>query len=84
MVEQSRAWHAIIALGQHGQFEYVGRGMTSWPLRSTHGRTTLGVACHFDLRQNIRSDYIKRRIPSYTLILKIIVIIYCDESDKRK
>ena len=31
MVEQSRAWHAIIALGQHAQFEYVGRGMTSGP-----------------------------------------------------
>ena len=27
MVEQSRAWHAIIALGQHARFEYIGRGM---------------------------------------------------------
>ena len=27
MVEQSRAWHAIIALGKHARFEYVGRGM---------------------------------------------------------
>ena len=48
-VERRRAWHAIIAFGQHTQLNDVGRGMTSLPLDSTHGRTTLGVACHHQL-----------------------------------
>ena len=46
MAEQRRAWHAIIAFEQHTQWNYVGRGMTSLPLESTHGRTTSGVTCH--------------------------------------
>ena len=45
-VERRRAWHAIIAFGQHTRWNDVGRGMTSLPLDSTHGRTTSGVACH--------------------------------------
>ena len=45
-VERRRAWHAIIALGQHTRSNDVGRGMPSLPLGSTHGRTTSGVACH--------------------------------------
>ena len=48
-VERRRAWHAIIAFGQHTQLNDVGRGMTSLPLDSTHGRTTLGVTCHHRL-----------------------------------
>ena len=40
-VELRRAWHAIIAFGQHTRSNDVGRGMTSPPLDSTHGRTTV-------------------------------------------
>ena len=44
------AWHDITALGQYTRSDYVGRGITSPSLESTHGRTTLGVACHHFLR----------------------------------
>ena len=44
-----RASHAIIALGQHTRSNDIGRGMPSSHLGSTHGRTTLGVACHHRL-----------------------------------
>ena len=43
---QRRAWHAIIAIGQHIRSNDVGRGMPSSPLGSTYGRTTSGKACH--------------------------------------
>ena len=46
MVKQRRAWHAIIAFGQHRQSNDIRRGMPSSPLDGKHGRTTLGVACH--------------------------------------
>ena len=46
---EHRAWHAITAHRQHTRSEDVGRGMTSSPLQSTHGRTTLGMACHHRL-----------------------------------
>ena len=45
-VEQRRAWHVIIAFGQHRRSDDVWRGMPSPPLDSTHGRMTSGVACH--------------------------------------
>ena len=48
-LEQRRAWHAIITFGQHTRSNDVGRGMPSRPLDSTHGRTTLGMACHHHL-----------------------------------
>ena len=48
-VERHRAWHAIIAFGQHTRSNDVGHGMTSPPLDSTHGRMTSGVACHHRL-----------------------------------
>ena len=48
-VERRRAWHAIIALGQHRRSDGVGRGMPSSPLGSTHSRTRSGVACHHRL-----------------------------------
>ena len=48
-VEQCRAWHAIIALGQHTRSNDVRRDMPSPPLDSTHGRTTSGVVCHHRL-----------------------------------
>ena len=37
-VERRRAWHDITAPGLHTQSDDVGRGMTSPPLHSTHGR----------------------------------------------
>ena len=43
-VERHRAWHVLIAVGQHTRSSDVGRGMPSSPLGSTHGRTTSGVA----------------------------------------
>ena len=48
-VERRQAWHSIIAFGQQTRLNDVGRGMTSPPLDSTHGRTTLGVTCHHRL-----------------------------------
>ena len=48
-VERCRAWHAIIAFGQHIRSIDVGCGMPSSPLGSTHGCTTSGVACHHRL-----------------------------------
>ena len=46
MVERHQAWHDITSLGQHTRSNNVGHGMPSLSLGSTHGRTTLGVACH--------------------------------------
>ena len=48
-VERRRAWNAIIAFGQHIRSSDIGRGMSSSPLGSTHGRATSGVACHHHL-----------------------------------
>ena len=48
-VGRRRAWHAIIAFGQHRRSAVVGRGMPSSPLGSAHDRTTSGVACHHRL-----------------------------------
>ena len=45
-VKQHRAWHDITAVGLLARSDKIGRGMTSPPLDSTHGRTTSGVACH--------------------------------------
>ena len=45
-VERRRAWHAIIALGRQTRSNDVRRGMPSWPLGSTEGRTASGIACH--------------------------------------
>uniref|UniRef100_A0A3Q7IGM0 Uncharacterized protein n=1 Tax=Solanum lycopersicum TaxID=4081 RepID=A0A3Q7IGM0_SOLLC len=44
MVERCQAWHDITILGLHARSNDVGRGMTSLPLDSTHGRTTSGMA----------------------------------------
>ena len=46
MLRRCRAWHAIMDLELHTQFDNVGRGMPLWTLGSTHDRTTSGVACH--------------------------------------
>uniref|UniRef100_A0A494G913 Uncharacterized protein n=1 Tax=Solanum lycopersicum TaxID=4081 RepID=A0A494G913_SOLLC len=52
---QRRAWHDITALGQHTRSDYIGRGMTSPPLDSTHRQTTSG---------HTRSDYVGRGMTS--------------------
>ena len=41
-----RAWHAIIALGQHTRSDDIGHGMLSLPLERTHSQTMSSVACH--------------------------------------
>ena len=43
MVDRRQAWHDITAFGQHTHSNDVGRGISSSPLGSTHGQTTLGV-----------------------------------------
>ena len=45
-VGRRRAWHAIIALGRQTQSNDVEGCMPCPPLKSTHSRTTSGVACH--------------------------------------
>ena len=45
-IERRQAWHAIIAFGKHKRLKDVARGMPSWPLDTTHGRTKSVVACH--------------------------------------
>ena len=49
MVKRCQVCHDITTLGLHARSDDVGRGMTSPPLDSTHGRTTSGVACHYRL-----------------------------------
>ena len=64
-VDRRRVWHAIIALRQHTQSKDVGRGMTSLPLDSTHGRTTSGVACHHRLWA---THTIERRLAGHAIL----------------
>ena len=67
MVEQSRAWHAIITFGQHTRLNYVGCVMPSSPLYSEYGRTTSGVACIIAFGQHTRSNDVGRGMPSWPL-----------------
>ena len=48
-IERRRVWHAIIAFGHLTRSNDVGRGMTSPPLDSTHGRTRSSVTCQHRL-----------------------------------
>ena len=57
-VKRLRAWHAIIAFGQHTRSNDVGHGMTSPPLDSTHDRMTSGVAFYHRLWEE---HMVKRR-----------------------
>ena len=45
-VERRRAWHAIIAFGQHKRSNNVAHGMKSPPLDYTHRQMTSGVERH--------------------------------------
>ena len=44
--DRRRAWHVIIALGLLILLDDMKRGMPTWPLGSTHGRTMSGITCH--------------------------------------
>ena len=48
-VEGRWSWHAIITFGKHKRSNDVGRGITSPPLDSTHGRTSSDVVCNHRL-----------------------------------
>ena len=63
-VEQCRVWLYITALGLHAWSDDIGRGMTSPPFDSTHGRMTSGEARHHRLWQHTRSDYVGRGMTS--------------------
>ncbi|TMW83361.1 hypothetical protein EJD97_001925 [Solanum chilense] len=79
MVGRHRAWYFIIAIGKNTQLDYICRGMPSWPLESTHGRTTSGVADHhrlwtsyigsddFGALKHTRLDNVEHGLPSSLL-----------------
>ena len=48
-IKRCRVWPYITALGLQAWSDDIGRGMTSSPLDSTHGRMTSGEACHHRL-----------------------------------
>ena len=62
--KRHRAWHDITFLGVHTLSYDVGRGLTSPPLDSTHGRMTSGVHDITALGQHIWSDYFERGMTS--------------------
>ena len=63
MVERHRAWHPIIAFGQHARSDDVGRDMPSLPLDNTHGQMTTSVACHHPLWAAHTVELRRRCIP---------------------
>ena len=66
-VKQHRAWHDIIAFGEHRRSNDVGRGMTSPPLDSTDNwqcRAWHDIAA---LGQHTRSNYVWRGMTSLPL-----------------
>ena len=62
--KQHRAWIEITAFGLHAWLDDVGRGMTSPPLDSTHGRQRRALHDITALGQHTRSDYIGRGMKS--------------------
>ena len=66
-VELRRAWHDITLLGLHARLDDVGRGMTSPPLDSTHGRRRQAWHVITALGQHTRSDDVGRGMPSSPL-----------------
>ena len=64
-VERRRAWHVIIAFGQHTQSNDVRRFMQSSPLEGKHGRTTFGVACN---HRPLTANTVERRRASHAII----------------
>ena len=45
-IERRRAWHSIIALGQHTRSDDIVRDMLSSHLGRKHNRTTSGLVCN--------------------------------------
>ena len=64
-VERRPAWRDITALGQYTRSDYVGCGITSPPFDSRHGRTTMGVGCHYRL---LASQTVERRRAWHAII----------------
>ena len=64
IVERHRAWIEITAFGLHARLDDVGRGMTSPPLDSTHGRQRRAWHDITALGQHTRSDYVGRGMKS--------------------
>ena len=67
--EECPAWHAIIAIGQHTRMNYVVHGMTSYPLNSTHNRTTSGVTCHHN---HCTIHYVRRHRSWHDIIALVV------------
>ena len=65
MIERRRAWHAIIAFGQHKRSNDVARGMTSPPLDYMHGQTMSGMELHHHPRT---AHSVERRRAWHTII----------------
>ena len=63
-VGRRRAWHDFTALGLHAWLDYVGRGMTSPLLDSTHGRQHREWHDITALRKHTWSDYVGRGMTS--------------------
>ena len=68
-IKRRRAGHAIIAHGRQTRLNDVRRDMPSPSLDSTHGRTTLGVACHLAFGKHTRSKYVGRGMTSPPLYI---------------
>ena len=66
-VERRLALHAITALGLHARSNDVGRGMTSPPLGSTHGRQRRAWHDIVAFGQHTWSDNVGRGMPSSPL-----------------
>ena len=66
-IGRRRAWHAIIALGQHTRSDDVGRGMPLSPLDSIDGSRRRAWHSIIALGQHTWSDDIGRGIPSSPL-----------------
>ena len=64
-IEQRRALHSITAFGQYARSNDVRCDMPSWPLDSTHGRTTSSVACH---HSPWTANMVKRRRARHAII----------------
>ena len=63
-IERRQARNEITAFGQHTRSNDVGCGMTSPLLDNTHGRTTLGVACH---HRHWKAHTVERRQAWYVI-----------------
>ena len=63
-VEWCRAWHAIIALGQHTRSDNLGRGMLLSLLDTIHGRMMSGMECDHLLWTSYTVERCRHGMPS--------------------